>query len=79
MTGSGDRQVGWALLTTQQRAPGGRCFLGRPGRAPLVLLRAVRALMLLGRAAEDEGVSGLEQAPFVAEGLAGLFSASCAG
>lgn len=54
----------------QQRGPGAAGFLGGRGWALLVLLRAVRALMLLDVAAEDEGVSGLEQALFAAEGLA---------
>lgn len=54
----------------QQRGPGAAGVLGGRGRALLVLLRAVRALVLLDVAAEDEGVSGLEQALFAAEGLA---------
>ena len=54
----------------QQRGPWAAGFLGGRGRALLVLLRAVRALMLLDVAAEDEGVSGLEQALVAAEGLA---------
>lgn len=54
----------------QQRGPRPAGFLGGWGRALLVLLGAVRALMLLDVAAEDEGMSGLEQALFAAEGLA---------
>lgn len=60
MTDGGDSR--WrAPPTTSSGASGAAKPLG--GRAGLlVLLRAVRALMLLDVAAEDEGVSGLEQA-----------------
>lgn len=54
----------------EERGPGAGGFLGGRSRALLVLLGAVRALVLLDVAAEDEGVSGLEQALFAAEGLA---------
>lgn len=54
----------------EKRGPGAGGILGGETRALPVLLRAVRALVLLDVAAEDERVSGLEQALFAAEGLA---------
>lgn len=55
----------------EQRGPGAGWFLGGGAQALLVLLGAVPTLVLLDVAAEDEGVCGLEQALFAAEGLAG--------